>query len=42
MRVNFANSNVKVYFGGNGNVRYVGEPALLEVSGEGDGEVITY
>ncbi len=42
MRVNLTNSNVKVYFGGNGDVRYIGEPALLEISGEGDGEVITF
>jgi len=37
MPVNFQNSNVKVHFLGNGDVRYIGIPNLLEISGEGDG-----
>jgi hypothetical protein len=40
--VNFENSNTKVHFSGNGDVKYIGVPTSLEITGEGDGEVITY
>jgi len=42
MPVNLQNSNVKVHFSGNGDVRYIGVPYVLDVSGEGDGEIIAY
>ena len=42
MPVNVDNSNVKVHFSGNGDVRYIGVPSSLEITGEGDGEVVTY
>jgi hypothetical protein len=42
MPVNFDSTNVKVHFKGNGDVRFVGVPNVLEVTGDGDGEVITY
>ena len=42
MLVNFKNSKVKVRFHGNGDVKYTGIPNELNISGEGDGEVISY
>lgn len=42
MPVNFSDANVKVHFSGNGDVKYIGNPSSLEITGEGDGEVITY
>jgi len=42
MPVNFQDSNVKVHFSGNGDVRYIGVPNLLNVSGKGAGEIISY
>jgi len=42
MTVNLNNANAKVHFSGNGDVRYIGVPSLLEITGESDGEVIMY
>lgn len=42
MLVNFDSTNVKVHFRGSGDVLFIGVPSLLEITGEGDGEVITY
>jgi len=42
MPVNFNNSNVKIHFSGNGDVRFIGVPNELEITGEGDGEVVTF
>lgn len=39
---NFDSTDVEVVFYGNGDVRFIGEPATLIVNGAGDGEVIGF
>ncbi len=40
--VNTDSADVDVLFGGNGDVRFIGEANSLDIEGFGDGEVITY
>ena len=42
MSVNFDSTNVKIHFNGNGDIRFVGIPNLVEITGNGEGEVISY
>jgi len=42
MLVNFSNSKAIVNFFGNGDVLYLGVPTELTITGQGDGEVLTY